>query len=377
MRHGLLTPSVAFALILATIVVSDCLAGSSQKNREEENIIRTAYAKMSYGDEVRIVLDALVRTGRDELWTSRANLVDRALDSRLSFELSDFDFGKISSIADHKIGDFDGSSAWIGGDALDVTPSVYNYSVDNAPSTYVTYIKFAWRPSPYRSLSPVESWPIARALQSEQFEGKKHTDYATYTVTVTLGGKSRTYNAWALFRLDEKGKNQAYFMDAIADPTAVTFGVEHSFYPQAFVETDLRTVPFVDKWLHDNARTCSVPHSEKDNNRDDVRCDPHTGRCGVAQSSLAGHESRRVSPEQIPPHLVPASFHISSLPLHPLLQAGSSTGCTVQHTQHHFPSRSPIGLPARSVSGNSGRRYERNTISSWLVTSSCPSTFIC
>ena len=54
-----------------------CLASHSlaqQKLREEEIIVRTAYAKLSYSDEVRIVLDALQNTGRDKLWKARANL---------------------------------------------------------------------------------------------------------------------------------------------------------------------------------------------------------------------------------------------------------------------------------------------------------------
>jgi hypothetical protein len=310
MKGWRLNPWGLLAVLLAAIIASACLPPGNKlsKQNEEEALIRTAYAKMSYADEVRIVLDALLRTGRDKLWTARANLVDRALDSRLSFELGQFQFGKISTISDRKIGDFDGSATWIGGEVLDVTPSVYNYSVDKAPSTYVAYIKFAWKPSPYQALSPLEVWPIAKVLQSEQFEAKQYTDFATYTVTVTFSGKSRTYNAWALFRRDEKGKLQTYFLDPVTDPTAVLFGWEHSLYPQAFVETELHSVPFVDKWLHDNAISCSAPRSEKDNERLDVCCDPAEGRCGVSKSMLGQHASRlRPAPPMSTAQLAPAN----------------------------------------------------------------------
>jgi hypothetical protein len=293
--------------------------------RPEEILIRTAYAKMSFADEVRIVLDALQQTGRDKLWTTKANSVDLALDSRLSFELKDFHFGKIKEIADLKIGDFDGTASAIGGEVLDVTPSVYNYSADGSPSQYVAYVKYAWKPSPYRALPPQESWPVAKVLQEEQFEHRKYTDYVTYTVTMTLQNKSRTYKAWMLFSRDGKGKPQVYFMDAVADSTAVLFASEHSMYPKAFTDTDLRTVPFVDKWLYDNARSCSVPHNEKDD-RADVCCDYRSGHCGVARSSLGAHDSRRIAPAQKPPQLLPASFRISSLPVHAVLQ--SSTSCS-------------------------------------------------
>jgi len=212
-----------------------CLVSSSpaqEKLREEEIIVRTAYAKLSYSDEVRIVLDALQNTGRDKLWTTRANLVDRALDSRLNFELDHFQFGKISAIADRKMAEFDGSPTAIGGEVLDVTPSVYNYSANGSPSKYVAYVKFAWKPSPYPALWPAENWPISRALQAEQFEGKKYTDYVTYTVTVSFQHKSRTYDAWMLFGRDDKSKPQVYFMDGVADPTAVTFALSIPCIPQ-------------------------------------------------------------------------------------------------------------------------------------------------
>lgn len=302
--------------------------------RPEEALVRTAYARMSYADEVRIILDALQRVGRDKLWTANANLADTALASRLSFELDNFHFGKISAIADRKISEFDGAPSAIGGEVLDVTPSVYNYSVNNSPPKYVAYLKFAWKSSPYQALAPAEDWPVAGALKSEQFEEKKYTDYVTYTVTVTFRGKSRTYDAWMLFGLDPHGKQQIYFMDSVVDPTAVLFAYEHSLYPAAFVETDLHTVPFVDKWLHDNAQLCVAAHNDKDN-RSDVCCDPQQGRCGVSQSSLLPRTSRQTPPsKKRAGGMLPVSFHISSLDLHPFFQ---TSGCSAFNVNTTFP----------------------------------------
>jgi hypothetical protein len=301
----------------------------------EEEVIRTTYAKLSYADEVRIILDAVQRTGRDKLWSTNANVADRALNDRLTFELSNFRFGKISAISDRKIGDFDGTLSAIGGEVLDVTPSVYNYSVDNAPSKYVAYIKFAWKLSPYKFAPPAESWPVSKALRSEQFEGKKYTDYVTYTATLTLNRKSRTYNAWMLFRHDEKGGLDVYFMDAVADSTAVLFAYEHSMFPAAFAEADLHTVPFIDKWLYDNARACKATHNEKDD-KADVCCDPRNGRCGVAKSFLLPHNSRSITPRTVTPRILPASFHISSFSPHSLLQT-APTGCAKFSVSTTFP----------------------------------------
>jgi hypothetical protein len=291
---------------LLMLLLGPLSRGEQKQMSEAEEIVRTAYAKLSYADEVRIVLDALQNTGRDKLWTAKANLVDRALATKLNFELSEFHIGKISDIADRKMAEFDGSPTAIGGEVLDVTPSIYNYSASGSPSKYVAYVKFAWKPSQHQTLSPAESWPVARALQLEEFGGKKYSDYVTYTVTVSFQHKSRTYDAWMLFGRDDKSKPQVYFMDGVADPTAVTFALEHSMYPAAFVESDLRTVPFVDKWLYDNARACNAK-SEKDNDRIDVCCDPESGCCGVAESSLAPRNSRKAVPAEKQPQLVPAS----------------------------------------------------------------------
>jgi hypothetical protein len=265
--------------------------GEQNTTREEETIVRTAYAKLSYADEVRIILDALERLGRNKLWNAKANLVDRELESRLNFELSDFHFGKISEIADRKLSEVDGSPTQIGGEVLDVTPSLYNYSAEDKWQGYVAYVKFAWKPSPYSSLIwPAANWPVAKVLQDPEFVGKTYTDYVSYTVNLTFRNKSRTYKTWMLYGKDEQGKTQVYFRDMVTDSTAVLFAFEHSLYPAAFAETDLKTVPFVDKWLYDNARSCSA-RSEKDNNRLDVCCDPEQGRCGVPQASLAPRNS--------------------------------------------------------------------------------------
>ncbi len=305
-----------------------------QKMTHEEEVIRTIYAKLSYADEVRIILDTLQHTGRDKLWATNANVADRALSDRLAFELSNFRFGKISAISDRKMGDFDGTLTAIGGEVLDVTPSIYNYSVNDSPSKYVSYVKFAWKPSPYKFASPAENWSVAKGLQAEQFEGKKYTDYVTYTVTVTLDHKSRTYNALMLFDYDASGKLAVYFVDAVTDSTAVLFAYEHSMYPTAFVEADLRTVPFIDKWLYDNARACKADHNEKDD-KVDICCDPKSGRCGAAKSSLLPRNSRRQSPQSKRPQILPASYHISSLPLHPFVQA--STTCSQFNVNTTFP----------------------------------------
>jgi hypothetical protein len=306
-----------------------------QPMAREEQIIRTTYAKLSYADEIRIILDILQRTGRDKLWLTSANAADRALNGRLSFELGNFHFGKISEIAERKMAEFDGSPSAIGGEVLDVTPSTYNYSGDKIPPMYVSYVKFAWKPSPYLALPPSENWTVARALQSEQFEGKPYTDYATYTVSVTFERRSRTYNAWMLFGRDATGAQQVYFMDPVADSTAVLFAYEHSMYPTPLAQADLRTVPFIDKWLYDNSRSCVATYNTKDD-KNDICCEPRSGRCGVARSSLAPRSSHRTAPRRRLPGLLPAALRLPPLDLHPLLQSTTSD-CSQFNVSITFP----------------------------------------
>jgi hypothetical protein len=300
-----------YFLILILAASGAAQQGSSHK--EAETTVRTAYAKLSYADEVRIILGKLQDKGRDQLWKTRATLADPDLNARLAFGLADFRFGKIEEIADRKISEFDGALTQVGGEVLDVTPSIYNYSTNGAMAKYVAYVKFSWKPSEYSFLPAAEDWTIARALKDDAFEGKTYTDYATYTVTLTFNHKSRTYATWVLFGRDENKKLQIYFMDRVVDPTALTFALEHSLYPAAFVETDLHTVPFVEKWLYDNARSCSAK-SEKDDGRQDICCDSEGRHCGVASSALLPRDSGKNA--TAPAKALPVSFHASSLRIH-------------------------------------------------------------
>lgn len=313
------------ALMQEPIAAAIKSADSAHATRPEEILIRTTYAKLSYADEVRILLDAVRAVDRDRLWATKADLVDAALYDRLNVQLSDFQFGRISDIATRRIADFDGSPSAIGGEVLQITPSIFNYSAGNAPSKYVAYAKFTWIPSRTQTLPEAESWPVAKVLQDEQFEGKVYSNYVTYTVAVTFAGKSRTYNAWMLFGADEQGRQQIYFMDPVIDSTGVLFAAEHSLYPDALAETDLMTVPFVNRWLYNSARSCTAPHNDKDN-RADVCCDEQSGRCGASRSFLLSHDFHRVFPRpRRRTQPLPASFRISTPDLHPLLQ---SSGCT-------------------------------------------------
>lgn len=307
---------------------------TAQSMRAEEILIRTAYAKMSYADEVGTIVREVQQTSRTQLWNSRANRANIALSKRLSFQLGGFQFGKVSAIANGRMADFDGSPSAIGGEVLDVTPSIFNYRVDSSPAKYVTYAKFAWKPSPNQSLMPEENWTVAKALQEEQFAGKEYTDYVTYKVTLTFNGKSRSYDAWMLFGPDGRGQEQVYFMDPVVNSTGVLFASEHSVYPTAFAETELNAVPFINRWLYDNAQSCTARQNEKDQIAD-VCCDPQNGRCGVSRSLLLSHGFHRLLPRRQPAvHPVPASFHLSSTSLGPVLQ---STDCSNYNYTQGFP----------------------------------------
>ena len=320
---------IRFAAVLLFLLGSFAVA-QEVSYKEAETTIRTAYAKLSYADEVHIILDTLQKTGRENLWKTKASLADGGLDSRLTFELSEFRFGKLKEIGGRKISEFDGIQTQVGGEVLDVTPSVFNYTLSGSPSRYVAYVKFSWKTSSYQYVPPSENSILSNALKDPSFDGKSYTDYATYTVSLTFQDKARTYKTLVLFGRDETKKLQIHFMDRIVDPTAVTFALEHSLYPAAFVETDLRTVPFVDKWLYDNAKSCQAK-SEVDHDRQDVCCDQESGSCGVTKSSLLPRSGLDKSMHR-KAVLLPASFSTSvlpirAIPLPPPQATPTPTGC--------------------------------------------------
>lgn len=314
----------------------------------EEQVIRTTYAKLSYADEIRIIMETMQKS--PDRWKADERSADKALASRLDFKLSDFQSGPVSDINGRIMSEFAGLPSE--GDTQGVlrnTPGTFNYTDSSGqqpgthgPTEWTVYVNVAWDTTPQQRW-PADGWPMAALLDLPEMGGP-FDRYATYTVTVTFHSKSRTYHTAALFGKNADGSDKVHFLDLISGGSgAMTLDLlaktEMSTAP--FSKTHLRNVPFVRKWLNDNQQSCRAKGGHGD-----VCCNTNTNHCGIGATPIS---SRHTQPKT---YLVMAGFHPNELPvLHPMLQSTCSSfnfetfynhgnGDAVGHTdgQHTFTS---------------------------------------
>src|SRR5215813_12838548 len=109
---------------------------NGQQMTHEEQVVRTTYAKLSFADEVRIVLDAIHQAH------SNPTATERELNSHLDFQLSNFKVGNIREIAGQITADIAGIPE--DGNVLEVVPSTFNYKEVNNANEFVLYAKTRW-----------------------------------------------------------------------------------------------------------------------------------------------------------------------------------------------------------------------------------------
>jgi hypothetical protein len=78
-----------------------------QQMSHEEAVVRTTYAKLSYADEVRIVMKTM--NALPDKFQADERVADKALGSRLEFQLSDFKTGPVSEIEGRILSEISGS----------------------------------------------------------------------------------------------------------------------------------------------------------------------------------------------------------------------------------------------------------------------------
>src|SRR5688572_30444458 len=119
----------------------------------------------------------------------------------LRFELSDFRSGNIKEILNQP---YAGLITLPTGEVISLTRGTHTLNDGPEEATFAA----AWEPGRYASVSDPH-WTIADAFH---FEPEKYYDivsYASYSVTVRLDGRSRTYRALALFH-DETNRTETH-----------------------------------------------------------------------------------------------------------------------------------------------------------------------
>ncbi|MGC2697402.1 MAG: hypothetical protein WA738_16570, partial [Candidatus Angelobacter sp.] len=189
--------------IATAVMLFSALTAMGQQMTHEEQVVRTTYAKLSYADEVRIIMRTM--NALPDKFQADERAADKALGSRLEFQLSDFKTGPVSEIEGRIAAELDGDPPE--GDTVGtllVVPGTFNYTdhsaIGKGATEWTVYVDVSWNKQPYHR-APADGWPMAAILNLKEMNGP-YDRYATYTVTVTFQSKSRTYSTAVLF-----GKN--------------------------------------------------------------------------------------------------------------------------------------------------------------------------
>lgn len=298
-----------------------------QTMTHEEEVVRTTYAKLSFADETRIIIHSILENRKAE-----ERSADKALNSRLDFQLSNFKTGVVEEIFGQPLNEFAGLPQ-AGDDILDITPGTYNYSQSGAAAGYLIYADVRWIKA-QNMRDGAATWPMEEIFKLNEMGGP-FDRYATYTATVTFAGKSTTYHAAALFSSNPDVKIKIHFLDAVGGGSmsmALDLLAKSAMNPVALLKSDLKNVPVVRKWLRDNQQSCNRKQEGE------LCCDPATGRCGVHSKDIPIPTSMRIHPVR----LEPAAFHpnVSALGASFFQAAPAPKGCAKFNREIFFPAGS-------------------------------------
>lgn len=263
----------------------------------EEATVRTAYAKIAYGSQLEVLVDAAFYSGKRLPDRAGPRLGDskgiaEAVEARkVSFRLTDCLTGSGTLGLDH--------ARW---DSLVSEPDIYyieahvqgmDYSVETQHSRTTKPVRWAdlvWRTRTAEQLSAASAAQWATPA-SQVLAGEHYTRYASCRVELSFQGRTASYRALWLFGNNDKGEE---VVAAVNDNTVVgagLFGME-PMYPAAFLETNARDNPDI----HDFLIASPMPTACAKKAEPDVCCDPSTGKCGIGKDDLRRSLSFPVDP---------------------------------------------------------------------------------
>lgn len=210
--------SCAFALSSVTTITGQLkdvktsdAPEASKVLRPEEKIIRDTYKKLSDLSRAATQIDA-----------KDSNLEAASF---VQFELSNFKFGNVDQIAKLRRSDLITPSS---GDTLSLHLFI---RTKNRGEERVAY-KASWGPGEYGTLYD-KKWTVAEIFQLAPSQSYDIGEYATYDVTVSYLGKTRTYHALALFHnlYGSAANPQPVFWDNVVGPVHILTDVRNEKRP--------------------------------------------------------------------------------------------------------------------------------------------------
>ena len=248
-------------LVLCALLVGQTAFGQSLPH--EENIVRTAYAKLAYAAQLHTVYDAVQRNKN----LKASELAQKLQDNELSFDITDMSSGALSEIASKPYSDF--VTQPFGEDVLSITHDTE--TIDENGQRFTSYFAI---PRWAHGAQSQEKWdlPVEEALAGEQ---RTFSRYVTATIIAHFQGRSRTYRTLWWFGSDIRA------IDLVSGNGILRRFATEGVYPSVLTDTSLRSRSVVNDWLGLTQRfeaSCKT-------GKQDVCCDSAM-RCGVHSEDL-------------------------------------------------------------------------------------------
>jgi hypothetical protein len=253
----------------------------------EETVVRTAYAKFAYAAEqyqmTQIATESLGTVVGAPKPKNKLTNDQRLAAAQVVFVLNDFVVGNVQDIMKSKATDL---ITQANREILMAGPRWYQVGEGSA-MVRVKSIQPEWKSVPPLPI-PAESPDLTMAdlIPRDSFPERPSVlwqRYASYSVTVTLQGKSYgPYRAIFVFGHDAKGDEVVQPHDAITDASGLAFALEDHMFPEAFVSTRLRNSPVVANWL----TAKQISNQSCATGQGSICCDLGKMQCGPGRDDL-------------------------------------------------------------------------------------------
>jgi len=284
MEGQFMARKITMGVVLSLVLLTPKLF--AQMSHEEE-VVRNAYAKLSFMCESGLVYDAAGDTMRNRIASGTAAINTLRAEFCPVFSLSAFQTGPIAEIANEPLSRF-------------ITLPTQHEQVLNGTKRGMSYnfignetgwmgVEFKWVDSTQNGFNGypyAEDFTVAKAIAQRelQWSDQKNpvfTRYAAYTVSATLQGKSTVPHRAIFFFGRDGSKEVVNPEDPIGDKGNLYHIQDESAYPGAFLSSDWRDFPVVAAWVRSHempSASCSAVAART------LCCSQ--GRCGISQADL-------------------------------------------------------------------------------------------
>lgn len=273
---------------LTVLLLAAFVNSSAQNMSHEEEVVRNAYAKLSFMCELVPVYEAGFdrdpHTGGDGPRRSDLAALHMAIATATPvFSLTGFQTGPISDIANQPVSQFI-TLPTPHDQVLKVQLWSQGYNYSGTQMSW-TGAKVKWVNSNSNGYPFDQYLTVSQAIQKKQTlwtdqSGVTFTRYAAFTVDATFQGKSSGPHRAIFFFGDASGKEVIAPNDPISGPSSLLNIRDIPAYPIAFLASDVRDVPVVAAWVRSHeisSASCSA--------KSRMLC-CSGGRCGISQTDL-------------------------------------------------------------------------------------------